>query len=690
MYPSKRKIMELNIRGNINVGDRFYYQKDGHKYEVFKIFEKIRNGDNGILLRNTENNSEWRVYESKILELIQQKEFVKINQDMEIIEQKFRQMPQEYYSLAKAYALSEAQEFDNYNADWGNSEYDKINAYKALKKNYPEEVVKAVEEMVKDNTYTQSKDENKVYVANIVSILDNIEKEQIKSQNVNQMNTTEQNSEVKQNQIDTTLLDTFISDLVWRKQGEDEGQKMQRLKSLYSSFSEEEKEYIYTNAIKVGRSSIEEVFEEVMSSERLEMLEQTVKNFFNEIKQSEVQQNQEGKQNLEVKVGQKFRINDNNSSYEVVRIDKNAHKDGSDELWIKPIGVNVGTIEFNWSQLALENAIREGKVQDVTLEVQKKQKVEEAKEYLLNFEIRSDIPLSHKDIYAFIAQVGNKGRETLKEVVNIYLPGNDIDNSKFLTKKDVLDKIVYPIKEQGIESSFKNHLVEKIIQVKDEQKKEPETSKKYSAEDIQSFYSSYEIRPNTPLSHQDIYAFSTQIGKGGFEKVTEIASAIIGSAIQLSEFPQKGEILSKIVYPIRDAGVSNVFKEELNKAISISEKEEKNQEIKQQNEMENSDSQKMDFDLVDFDLVEYPKEGTPFSVEQVGKLILDIQENGKILDNLYKTDLSNSTINLIEDCVYKESSKQAIEKLQLILQDSKASEEVVNVLENQQRIQMKR
>lgn len=682
--------MELNIRGNINVGDRFYYQKDGHKYEVFKIFEKIRNGDNGILLRNTENNSEWRVYESKILELIQQKEFVKINQDMEIIEQKFRQMPQEYYSLAKAYALSEAQEFDNYNADWGNSEYDKINAYKALKKNYPEEVVKAVEEMVKDNTYTQSKDENKVYVANIVSILDNIEKEQIKSQNVNQMNTTEQNSEVKQNQIDTTLLDTFISDLVWRKQGEDEGQKMQRLKSLYSSFSEEEKEYIYTNAIKVGRSSIEEVFEEVMSSERLEMLEQTVKNFFNEIKQSEVQQNQEGKQNLEVKVGQKFRINDNNSSYEVVRIDKNAHKDGSDELWIKPIGVNVGTIEFNWSQLALENAIREGKVQDVTLEVQKKQNVEEAKEYLLNFEIRSDIPLSHKDIYAFIAQVGNKGRETLKEVVNIYLPGNDIDNSKFLTKKDVLDKIIYPIKEQGIESSFKNHLVEKIIQVKDEQKKEPETSKKYSPEDIQSFYSSYEIRPNTPLSHQDIYAFSTQIGKGGFEKVTEIASAIIGSAIQLSEFPQKGEILSKIVYPIRDAGVSNVFKEELNKAISISEKEEKNQEIKQQNEMENGDSQKMDFDLVDFDLVEYPKEGTPFSVEQVGKLILDIQENGKILDNLYKTDLSNSTINLIEDCVYKESSKQAIEKLQSILQDSKVSEEVVNVLENQQRIQMKR
>lgn len=677
--------MEINIRGNISVGDRFYYQKDGHKYEVFKIFEKIRNGDNGILLRNTENNSEWRVYESKILELIQQKEFVKINQDMEIIEQKFRQMPQEQSNVKRSIneqynaIVREKTNVEHFTDFEFNPELDKF------------EMLSGIEDRIKELSR-----ESNIPLEEIYKKLDSDVEENFRSSvlseetKVFQLVDILEQSEVQQNQIDTTLLDTFISDLVWRKQGEDEGQKMQRLKSLYSSFSEEEKEYIYTNAIKVGRSSIEETFEEVMSSERLEMLEQTVKKFFNEIKQSEVQQNQEGKQDLEVKVGQKFRINDNNSSYEVVRIDKNAHKDGSDELWIKPIGVNVGTIEFNWSQLALENAIREGKVQDVTLEVQKKQKVEEAKEYLLNFEIRSDIPLSHKDIYAFIAQVGNKGRETLKEVVNMYLPGNDIDNSKFLTKKDVLDKIIYPIKEQGIESSFKNHLVEKIIQVKDEQKKEPETSKKYSPEDIQSFYSSYEIRPNTPLSHQDIYAFSTQIGKGGFEKVTEIASAIIGSAIQLSEFPQKGEILSKIVYPIRDAGVSNVFKEELNKAISISEKEEKNQEIKQQNEMENGDSQKMDFDLVDFDLVEYPKEGEPFSIEQVGKLISEIQENGKILDNLYKTDLSNSTINLIEDCVYKESSKQAIEKLQSILQDSKASEEVVNVLENQQRIQMKR
>lgn len=170
------------------------------------------------------------------------------------IEETFKQMPKEQYPLAKAYALSEAQEFDNYNADWGNSEYDKIKAYKDLKQNYPEEVVKAVEKMVKENTYTQSKDENKVYVANIVGILDKIEQQQSQKQ---------------------------------------------------------------TN-------------------------------------------------DLEVKVGQKFQLKEDNSVLEVVRIDKNAHRDGSDELIMKPIGINVGNQEFNWSQKALESGLKEGKIADVT------------------------------------------------------------------------------------------------------------------------------------------------------------------------------------------------------------------------------------------------------------------------------------------------------------------------------------
>lgn len=172
------------------------------------------------------------------------------------IEETFKQMPKEQYPLAKAYALSEEQSFENYNSYWINSKSDKIDAYISLKQNYSEEVVKAVEKMVKDNTYIhiQNKEENKVYVANIVGILDKIEQQQSQKQ---------------------------------------------------------------TN-------------------------------------------------DLEVKVGQKFQLEEDNSVLEVVRIDKNAHRDGSDELIMKPIGVNVGNQEFNWSQKALESGLKEGKIADVT------------------------------------------------------------------------------------------------------------------------------------------------------------------------------------------------------------------------------------------------------------------------------------------------------------------------------------
>jgi len=68
----------------------------------------------------------------------------------------------------------------------------------------------------------------------------------------------------------------------------------------------------------------------------------------------------------DVKVGQKFQFKEDNSVLEIVRINKNAHRDGSDELTMKPVGVNVGNQEFNWSKLALDSAIKEGRVTNVT------------------------------------------------------------------------------------------------------------------------------------------------------------------------------------------------------------------------------------------------------------------------------------------------------------------------------------
>lgn len=80
--------------------------------------------------------------------------------------------------------------------------------------------------------------------------------------------------------------------------------------------------------------------------------------------------NQSTAQTNEVSIGQKFQFKESNSVLEVVKIDKNAHRDGSDELTMKPIGVNVGNQEFNWSKLALDTAIKEGKVVEVAQQQQ--------------------------------------------------------------------------------------------------------------------------------------------------------------------------------------------------------------------------------------------------------------------------------------------------------------------------------
>ena len=254
---------------DLQIGQKLHYKED-----VFEVtrFAKDKNGQDMVILKDPSIGSGIEIpwYRSKLEEIIESGQYKiasvnsttenKINNSFNTVEQmntaeqevteKFKEMPKELYPLAKAYALSEDQEFDNYNADWGNTKSDKIEAYKALKQNFPEEVVKSVEKMVDDNTYTQSKDANKVYVAHIVGILDNIEQQQ--------------------------------------------------------------------------------------------------------------------SQNNDVKVGQKFQFKESNSVLEVVKIDKNAHRDGSDELTMKPIGVNVGNQEFNWSKLALDTAIKEGKVVKIT------------------------------------------------------------------------------------------------------------------------------------------------------------------------------------------------------------------------------------------------------------------------------------------------------------------------------------
>jgi len=414
------------------------------------------------------------------------------------IEETFKQMPKEQYPLAKAYALSEAQEFDNYNADWGNSEYDKIRAYKDLKQNYPEEVVKAVEKMVNDNTYTQSKDENKVYVANIVGILNNIEKKQ--DQNINQENSNLQTTIEKPKQEEITepknieninnQYNAIVKEMTQIKHfidydfypevnqfelQEEVNRKIENLskesdvsiedisKKLETDVEENFRISTLSNKTKnfellnnqqqaielkpgniihykdmmfevlgfdkekgayrngedtvvlknlsygVNTSMIKSDLEQLIANGSYKLIAKDnvskqdihnsmVEHYSNELKRKEeaiLNKNRQAREandtmpyfrrsnlefnnslhqphsekqtnDLEVKVGQKFQLKEDNSVLEVVRIDKNAHRDGSDELIMKPIGVNVGNQEFNWSQKALESGIKEGKIADVT------------------------------------------------------------------------------------------------------------------------------------------------------------------------------------------------------------------------------------------------------------------------------------------------------------------------------------
>ena len=101
--------------------------------------------------------------------------------------------------------------------------------------------------------------------------------------------------------------------------------------------------------------------EEVISSGQYQLAKP------NNIEQQKNQDvNQSTAQTNEVCIGQKFQFKENKSILEVVKIGKNAHRDGSDELTMKPVGVNVGNQEFNWSKLALDTAIKDGKVVEIT------------------------------------------------------------------------------------------------------------------------------------------------------------------------------------------------------------------------------------------------------------------------------------------------------------------------------------
>ena len=211
------------------------------------------------------------------------------------------------------------------------------------------------------------------------------------------MNTTEQEvaakATIEQNNtpkeyLNTNILNSFIGDLAW---GEDT--EINKLKQIYLSFSPQEREFVEKNALREGEK---------------ESLEKKINNFFNNIKMEAAEQKEISN---DITVGQKFQFKEDNSVLEIVRIDKNAHRDGSDELTMKPVGVNVGNQEFNWSKLALDSAIKEGRVTNVT-DVQQLSEKQFTQLNYLKSQVKylglGEDPKMHKDLENAVLSPENK------------------------------------------------------------------------------------------------------------------------------------------------------------------------------------------------------------------------------------------------------------------------------------------
>lgn len=209
-------------------------------------------------------------------------------------------------------------------------------------------------------------------------------------------------------------------------------------------------------------------------------------------------------------------------------------------------------------------------------------KVENVKEFFNNYEIKPEIDLNHRDLYAFLNQTGKTGKEKLSELVKTYT-GNELDFNQSIPKDKMLKEVIYPIKDILKEHDFKQELVASLSLMKQENQ-----SNKYSVDEIKNFYNTYEIDPSKKLSHNDIYAFSAQMKKGGMKKVNEIMVSLTGTNPELKFSATKTEVITSVITPIKEANLEKDFKEHL--VTALQQNLEKTQELEQNIEVEQKKS----------------------------------------------------------------------------------------------------
>lgn len=181
-----------------------------------------------------------------------------------------------------------------------------------------------------------------------------------------------------------------------------------------------------------------------------------------------------------------------------------------------------------------------------------KSNVQEIKEYFQKYSIQSEKGLNHKDIYAFTTQVSKNNLLTILKDFNI-----NIDNKEKFNKNFVLEKIVYPIKEQNQEKEFKEKLITSIEnKVKNGVVETPIH--------FDDFYYQYtqEFDKNKPLYHNDVYAFINH-PKNTPDNINETISKFVKLEEGAIQNLKKSTILKKIVYPIKEQNQEKEFKAEI-------------------------------------------------------------------------------------------------------------------------------
>ncbi len=183
------------------------------------------------------------------------------------------------------------------------------------------------------------------------------------------------------------------------------------------------------------------------------------------------------------------------------------------------------------------------------------------------FKYKMDVkkPLSTNDLYAVSNH--DKSNSLLEKLVQKYLPGFSKQGDKYISKKEMLEKIISPLKTNKQDKAFKQELSKLLSELRAGNKK--------AQKEIKEFYKNYKIDVEKPLYHTDIYAYLNKVDNG-VERLSKILNK------ELPATMDKNFVINEIVKPLKEQKIEKPIKEGLIR--SIAEANKSNEALEKQNE----------------------------------------------------------------------------------------------------------